>query len=194
MLPSIGYTCGWWGDGEMNRPDTVVLSTVDGAPVSEILSVKSAKLPGRMGYGIALHDPGKAVPYLLATFGRQINRIGELKDFGFEMVIDVGTPPDIASKHREETEALGMTYFNIPVKGSIPSPEQSSEFTRILLESGNYPLLVYSPTAPLLGTMWASYRINHGAPLGFAVQEGNNLGMMSEQEAELRRRFELSVN
>ena len=172
----------------MNRPDIVIHSTIDGKPVSEVLSIESAKLPGRMGYGIALHDPGKAIPYLLATFGRQINRIGELKDFGFEMVIDVGTPPDVASKHREETEALGMAYFNIPVSGSIPSPEQASEFTRMLLEIGDYPLLVYSTTAPLLGSMWAYYRINHGAPLEYAILEGNNLGMMPEQEAELRRR------
>lgn len=178
----------------MNRSDAVVYSTVDGKPVPEMLSVESAKLPGRMGYGIALPDPGKAIPYLLATFGRQINSIGELKNFGFKMVIDLGTPADVASKHREETEALGMSYFNIPVSLSIPSPQQTSEFTRILLEIGDYPLLVYSPTAPLLGSMWAYYRISHGAPLEYAVLEGNSLGMMPEQEAELRRRHNQKYN
>jgi len=38
--------------------------------------------------------------------------------------------------------------------------------------------------------MWASYRIELGAPLEFAIEEGKRLGMMPDHEAELRRRVE----
>jgi protein tyrosine phosphatase (PTP) superfamily phosphohydrolase (DUF442 family) len=176
----------------MNRSDTVVLSTADGKPVSGALGPETSKLPGRLGYGIVVPDPGKAIPYLKATYGRQISSIGELKDFGFEAVIDLGTPPDTANKHRHETEALGMRYFSIPVDTSMPTLEQTKHFNRMVIDNSHHPLLVYAPTAALLGTMWASYRANLGAPIGFAIEEGRALGMMRDQEAELRRRAEKS--
>lgn len=176
----------------MNKLDAVIFYTADGKPVSEALSLEASKLPGRMGYGIAVPEPGRAIPYLQATFGRPINRIAELKDFGFEAVIDLGTPLETAGKHRQETESLGMRYFNIPVTGSMPSPEQSGSFSRMILDNSEHPLLVYAPTSALLGAMWASYRINLGAPLGFAIEEGKRLGLTPEQEAELRRRTEQS--
>ena len=187
-LPVTAYPCGWWGDGEMNRPDTVIIGLSDGKPVSETLSLETSKLPGRMGYGIAVPNPGQAIPYLKATYGRPINRIGELKAFGFGTVIDLGTPPDTARKHREETEALGMRYFNIPIEGPTPSPEQAKLFTIMIIDKSTYPLLVYAPTSYLLGVMWASYLINLGAPLEFAIEEGKALGMMPNQEKELRKR------
>jgi len=174
----------------MNKSDTVVRSTTDGKPISERLSLETSKLPGRMGYGIVVPDPGQAVPYLKATYGRQISSIGELKDFGFDAVIDLGTPLDTALKHRKETETLGMRYFNIPVDGSTPSTEQTREFSRMVIDNSQRPLLVYAPSSALLGSMWASYRINLGAPLGFAIEEGRALGMMPDQEAVLRRRVE----
>lgn len=173
--------------------DTVIISRTDGRPVSEELSLETSKLPGRMGYGIVVPDPGQAIPYLKATYGRKISRIGELKDFGFDIVIDLGTPPETARKHRRETEDLGMRYFNIPVTGSMPSVEQSRQFSRMILDNSERPLLVYAPAAPLLAAMWASYRINLGAPLGFAMEEGRRLGMLAEQEAELRRRVERGI-
>jgi protein tyrosine phosphatase (PTP) superfamily phosphohydrolase (DUF442 family) len=192
-LPEIGHTCGWWGDGEMNTQETIVLNKTDGKPVSGRLSLETSKLPGRMGYGIVVPDPGQAIPYLQATYGRQISGIGDLKAFGFETIIDLGTPPETARKHRQETEALGMRYFSIPVDGSTPSLEQARHFSRMVID-GQHPLLVYAPTSALLGTMWASYRVNLGAPLGSAIDEGRALGMMPDQEAELLERAEQSSN
>ena len=101
----------------MNRSDSVVLTVTDGRPISDALSLKTSKLPGRMGYGIVVLDPGQTIPYLKATYGRQISRIGELKEFDFEAAIDLGTLSETAHKHRQETESLGMRYFNIPVVG-----------------------------------------------------------------------------
>ncbi len=141
-----------------------------------------------MGYGIAIPDPGRAVPYLQATRGRQINRIAELKVFGFETVIDLGTPEETAHLHRLETEALRMRYFNIPVDGVVPSQEQVNDFTQKVIDASNDMLLVYAPDSALLGTMWAAYRINLGAPVDLSVKQGKELGMEAEQEAILRNR------
>lgn len=190
MPPALVHACGWWGDGEMDRHTTTTLTAPDGKPVPEILDSQTAKLPGRMGYGIAVPEPGRAIPYLQATYGRPLNRIGELKAFGFKAVIDIGTPAKTARLHRAETKAVGMLYFNIPVSGDTPSAEQTRLFSQIVAQSGNAPLLVYAPTAPLLGMMWAFHRLSRGAPPDFAISVGRSLGMTEEQEAVLRKRAE----
>lgn len=183
------HACGWWGDGEVSRDDDrPEVTAPDGSPLEQTLSIRSTKLPGRMGYGIAVPGLGRAIPYLLATSGRPVNRIGELKTFGFLSVIDLGTQPKTARLHQTETEAVGMRYFNIPVEGDMPSREQTDRFSRMVYASSRGPLLVYAPSSALLGAMWASYLINLGAPLDYALKEGKSLGMAPEQEDELRRR------
>ncbi|MEJ1297412.1 MAG: hypothetical protein RPU64_15610 [Candidatus Sedimenticola sp. (ex Thyasira tokunagai)] len=181
--------CGWWGDGDVNRDVDEVLTSLDGKLLPQTLSIKTSKLPGRMGYGIAMPDPGRAIPYLQATNGRLINRISELKIFGFKTVIDLGTPAKTAHLHRQETEALGMRYISIPVVGEVPSQDQVNDFSHQVVVGGNDMLLVYAPSSALLGTMWSAYRINLGAPLEFAIREGTDLGMGPEQESELRKRL-----
>lgn len=189
MAPGHSRACGWWGDGEVNRDDSEILTTPDGRVLPEILTHHSSKLPGRMGYGIAIPDPGRAIPYLRATMGRPLNRIGELSAFGFKTVIDLGTPEKSARHHRQETEALGMRYINIPVEGNLPSQEEVEGFTQHVVDASHGMLLVYAPRAELLGTMWAAHRMNLGAPTGFALREGKELGMKPDQEIVLRNRY-----
>jgi hypothetical protein len=185
LLADPIYACGWWGDGEMSRNDGDVI-TPDGRPLEQTLSLNSMKLPGKMGYGIAIPEPGRAIPYLLATFGQPITRINELGIFGFRSVIDLGTSEPTARLHRSETEAAGMQYFNVPIEGDMPNRNQTGFFNRIVVNAHNGPLLVYAPRAELLGVMWASYRISLGSPLEFALREGRTLGLTGEQETELR--------
>ena len=137
---------------------------------------------------IAVPDPGRAIPYLQATRGRQVNRIAELKAFGFKTVIDLGTPAKTAQLHRAETEALGMRYFNIPVDGETPSREQVNDFTQKVVDAADDMLLVYAPSSSLFGAMWAAHRINLGAPMEFAINRGRDLGMEAVQETILRNR------
>ncbi|MEW8506815.1 MAG: hypothetical protein AB2598_08900 [Candidatus Thiodiazotropha sp.] len=187
--PGHASACGWWGDGEVDRDDSEILTTPDGEVLPQVITQHSSKLPGRMGYGIAIPDPGRAIPYLQATMGRPLNRIAELHAFGFKTVIDLGTPEKSARLHRQETEALGMRYISIPVPGNLPSREDVEDFTQHVVDASHGMLLVYAPRAELLGTMWAAYRMNLGAPAGFAVREGRELGMMPDQEIVLRDRY-----
>ncbi len=182
------HACGWWGDGEVNIDIDFIPTDPGGKPLPQELSLATAKLPGRMGYGIAVPDPGRTIPYLLTTKGRPINRIADLKIFGYETVIDLGTAEKAAQFHRQETEALGMRYFSIPVNESLPSPQQVKLFTRYVIDASHHKLLVYAPNAALLGNMWAAYRINLGAPLELAIKQGYALGMSHEQANQLRSR------
>lgn len=181
--------CGWWGDGEVNRDIKVpLLNAPDGTPLEQTLSLRSAKLPGEMGYGIAVPEPGRAVPYLLETFGRPVNRISELKTYGFGAVIDLGTPEKVANLHRAETNAVGMVYFNIPIEGDMPTPTQTAQFRDMVISSSATPLLVYAPTARLLGAMWTAYRLSFGVPMNYALSEGRTLGLTEDQVDEFRHR------
>ncbi len=191
-LPSAPvYACGWWGDGEMNYNDDAIVIGPEGKPIpdfdawSEAAFLRATRLPGKRGYGIAISNQGRAVPYLHATYGRVINRIDEFKSLGFASVIDLGAYHKAARLHRAETEGVGMRYFNISVKGVAPSEEQVKRFNRMVSNVQQGPWLVYAPTAGLLGTMWAAHRIMRGAPWVRAVGEGRALGMMPEQEMAL---------
>lgn len=168
-----------------SRRDAAVTAP-DGQALEQTISLKSMKLPGRMGYGIAVPEPGRAVPYLVMTHGQQLVRIQDFKIFGFRSVIDLGTLASEASLHRIETEAAGMQYFNISVSGIMPNPEQTRFYNQIVLNANNSPLLIYAPTASLNAIMWASYRISLGSPLEFALHEGRSMGLTKEQELGLK--------
>ncbi len=189
VLPVIpAQPCGWWGDGEMSKHYEEARKAPDGSIIPTTLDLATAKLPGREGYGMAVIEPGKAVPYLLATFGRPLVRIEELKAFDFVGVIDLGNPASTAELHRVETEAAGMRYFSIAVASDTPSIEQTRDFARMVAESGEGALLVHAPTAALLAFMWAAHRLESGAPADYAAMQGRLLGMTPEQETVLRSR------
>ena len=192
LLPNSAHACGWWGDSEMSSRRDTAITTGDGRPLEHTLNFRSMKLPGRMGYGIAVPEPGRAIPYLLATHGRPLTRIKDFKIFGFRAVIDLGTPAPTARRHRAETEAAGMQYFSIPINGIIPNPEQTGIFNRLAINANNGPLLIYAPRAELLAIMWASYRLSLGSPLEFALSEGRAMGLTKRQETELRNREQRS--
>jgi len=185
LIGESAYACGWWGDGEVDSSDDAIEVDARGRPLEQSLSIDSMKLPGQMGYGIAVPEPGRVTPYLLATFGQPVTRIGEFKIFGFRSVIDLGTPA-VARLHRSETEAAGMRYFHVAVQGDMPNRQQADSFNRIVVDANNGPLLVYAPKAELLAVMWAFYRLYLGSPVEFALQEGRALGLTEKQEVNLR--------
>jgi len=180
--------CGWWGDGETNREDLATIPTHDGKPLPQVLNLKTAKLPGRLGYGIAVPEPGRAVPYLQATFGRPLVNIGDLKAYGFKTVIDLGASGPVADRHKAKSEAVGMVYHSIKLENDLPSMDQTKLFSELVLKSAEDALLVYAPTSALLGMMWASHRLNMGSSIEFAISEGRLLGLTGEQEGVLRLR------
>ena len=186
----LAHACGWWGDGEMQRADgehkyvdsdgRLMIGDPEGAP-----ELAELKIPGKMGYGFAVSRSDQATPYLRATGGKPINDIGQLHQLGFTTVVDLATPPETAKLHQAETSQLGMHYFSIPLTGSLPSDEQARRFSRLLEDSGNRPLLVFGPTAGLLGAMWTVHRLQTGASKDAAFAEGRALGMAFEEENDL---------
>jgi hypothetical protein len=176
------FACGWWGDGEVDGDDDAIEVDAQGRPLDQSLNFRSMKLPGKMGYGVAVPEPGRVIPYLNATFGQPLIDIKELKIFGFRSVIDLGTPPSTARLHQAETESVGMKYFSIPVKDDRPSQEHRETFNDVVLNVNNGPLLIFAEKPSMIAIMWASYRVGHGSPIEFAIHEGRKLGLTEKQE------------
>lgn len=174
VLAPPARACGWWGDGEADDSDGAVTVDAQGQPISSEPDQPSAlKVPGAMGYGIAVHGLDDAVPYLEATGGLAANSIGQLANLGFAAVIDLGTPPHVAQLHRQETEQMGMRYFNL-------AEADETGFGAILEDPDNLPLLVFAHARPVLGRMWSAFRRGRGIDDTTARREGRRLGLAEE--------------
>ncbi len=190
---SPASACGWWGDGENDDNEAIVIGA-DGRPVPEAEPDNSATPvelkvpPPRSGYGIVVRLDGSAQPYLKIVHQRPAYSIQQLHGAGFWAVIDLGTGPKVAALHRQETLSLGMKYFNIPVDGNVPDKAGVARFGEILTVSGNLPILVFSAKADLLGGMWAYYRLTKGLPEEAAVIEGRGLGLSENGARDIKKR------
>jgi hypothetical protein len=183
-LPEYAVACGWWGDGEMSRHgESIDVSAKGSATIPG--GDQAAKIPGEEGYGIALFQPERAVPYLRAVQGRPVNTIKQLKDSGFSAVIDLGTQSSTAKLHRIESESVGIRYISIPISGSLPSKAQVALFSATVDTASHRPLVVYAPDITLLGDMWVLHRLNQGALHGTAIGEGLEFGISEELKTAL---------
>ncbi|NQU56040.1 MAG: hypothetical protein HQ513_02320 [Rhodospirillales bacterium] len=184
MPPSSAVACGWWGDGEASDSDDAIDVDAQGRPIVEEyqqgrgpLLPAAMKVPQAMGYGIAVSGIDTAVPYLEATGGLAANNIGQLAGLGYASVIDLGTPPSVATLHRAETEVLGMRYFNIPGDDESWAGKDIATFAEIVNDKTNLPLLVFARSKQALGRIWASFRLAQGADEATANREGRLLGL-----------------
>jgi len=173
--------CGWWGDGEQDDNDAIVIGA-DGRPVTETETPlpTGLKVPGRSGYGMVVQKNGQAIPYLIAVDSQPLNSIGQLYKNGFLAVIDLGINQKAAGYHRQETQSLGMKYFNIPISGTKIDRTQVSRLGKIFANKANLPILVYAMSADQLGRIWAYYRMSAGMGELAAVQEGQELGLSAK--------------
>lgn len=195
LLPlQSALACGWWGDGESDDTEMIEIGP-DGQPVlNEGLvwgqgddQTKGPAIPEglevpapRSGYGIVVRRDGSAVPYLKALPGQRAYSIQQLHSAGFPTVIDLGTPPMVAVLHRQETEALSMKYFNIPIEDDTLGKTEVARFNDILSTEENLPVLVFSESANFLGKLWALHRLTGGAPREQAINEGRGLGLQKD--------------
>jgi protein tyrosine/serine phosphatase len=85
----------------------------------------------------------------------------ELKRLGVKTVIDLRK--DSIPEEPEQVRALGMRYFNIPMKASRPAtPEQTDYFLKLVNDPDNWPVYVHCKGGRhRTGALTAVYRITH---------------------------------
>lgn len=198
LLSAPVFACGWWGDGEGDDTESIDIGA-DGQPISEKASpsnqpnemtpkhslYRGLVVPApRAGFGMVVQRDGQARPYLDVVGGKPVYSIQQLRQSGFPAVIDLGTSPKVATLHRQETETLGMKYFNIPMKGDVAAKTDVSQFQKILTTKENLPILIFSSSANRLGGMWAQYRLLGGLAREDAIKEGKRFGLSRKLETQ----------
>jgi tyrosine-protein phosphatase SIW14 len=88
-------------------------------------------------------------------------QFAQLKKLGIKTVIDLRK--DSVASEPQEVRALGMQYFNLPLKASrAASDEQIEYFLKLVNDSQNWPVYVHCKGGRhRTGALTAAYRITH---------------------------------
>jgi protein tyrosine phosphatase (PTP) superfamily phosphohydrolase (DUF442 family) len=70
-----------------------------------------------------------------------------------------------------------------------PSDAQVREFSALIEDVTNYPVLVHCVSANRVGAMWTLYRVMKGIPFPIAVEEGRTVGLKPKRENAVRARL-----
>ena len=117
--------------------------------------------------------------------------IGELKAAGYAAVVDLRSPDEGTNEERRAVEAAGLRYFNIPVTG-LPSGAQVVQFSHVLGDRADLPVLVHCASGNRVGAMWALYRAKSGVPAATAMEEGRHIGLRGDREAAVAKSLGLA--
>lgn len=115
--------------------------------------------------------------------------IAELKSLGFAAVLDLRGPLEGTASEKAQVESTGLHYFNIPVTEQVPTEAQLEDFTRIVEDPANHPILIHCHTANRVGAMWTLYQVRKGVPSTIAMEEGRAIGLQPAREKFIRARL-----
>lgn len=104
----------------------------------------------------------------------------KLKAMGIKTVINLRDDDERAARERDLVQALGMRYFNVPMKGlSRPTDEQIARVIALIDAPENWPVFIHCKRgADRTGTVIACYRIaRQGWKAKEAIAEAKRFGM-----------------
>ena len=108
---------------------------------------------------------------------------GKAAASGFRAVLSLRTNTEGVDlvRERAQVESVKLRYFNIPVNGSSPRPEQADEFLRIARDKSNHPMLVNCASANRVGAFMAILRVvDQGWSEEKALDEAARIGLASD--------------
>jgi uncharacterized protein (TIGR01244 family) len=81
-----------------------------------------------------------------------------LKEAGFQTILSLRSPDEIDFDEKKTVEAQGMTFVNIPITSSTITDDKVAQFSRVVSDPKNKPLLIHCGAASRVGGMWYIYR------------------------------------
>ncbi len=148
-------------------------------------SVQAPQVPYGDKVSAAIFNYHRATPHIATSGLPREGGIVELKALGFKTIIDLRTGPEGTADERAAVEAAGLGYHNIEIAGAPPTEAQVRQFSALVEDEANYPVLVYCATGIRVGTMWTLYRVAEGVPLDIAIGEGRTIGMPPSRERQI---------
>lgn len=116
------------------------------------------------------------------AFGGQPPEVvfAKLKEAGFQTILSLRSPDEIDFDEGKVVEELGMTFVNIPVTTSTITDEKTEEFSRVVNDPDNKPLLIHCGGGNRVGGMWYIYRaLFEKAPEEESLDEALERGLSS---------------
>ncbi len=122
----------------------------------------------------------------IATSG-SINKDGllELKQKGFKTIVDFRTPAEGTAQEAQKAAALGLNYINLAVGRAWPNEQLMAEFSALVEDPNQHPVLLHCASANRVGMLWAFYRLQLGVDKDIALDEGRTIGMKANRERVL---------
>ena len=131
------------------------------AAVVFLLTLASAAVPSQVSAvpGVSIKNFGKINDHYYRGSQPSQAEFAQLKKLGIKTVIDLRIDSLLAEQ--DWTRGLGMQYFSIPLKASIPANEQqTSYFLSLVKDPAKWPVYVHCKGGRhRTGAMTAIYRI-----------------------------------
>ena len=104
------------------------------------------------------------------------------KPEGVAVVINLRDPSEHAWDERSSVEALGMTYFNIPVRGGQPfDPEVFGKIEALVKEHHDEQILIHCASSNRVGGWLATHLVDtHGMTIDDALAVGRRAGITKQ--------------
>ena len=104
----------------------------------------------------------------------------KLKEAGFQTILSLRRPDEISFDEKKAVEEQGMTFVNIPITSSAITDDNVAEFSRVVSDPENKPLLIHCGRAGRVGGMWYIYRaLFDKAPEEQSLEEALARGLSS---------------
>jgi uncharacterized protein (TIGR01244 family) len=154
-----------------------------------VAAQSNKEVPGPERISPAVVNYSRVTPQIAAAGLLRGNAVAELKSLGFAMIVDLRGPAEGTDVEQKAAAQVAIRYANIPVTTDVPTDAQLVEFSRLVEDAGNYPMIVHCGSANRVGAMWALYRAARGAPFEAALAEGRRIGMQAAREQAVRERL-----
>lgn len=168
-----------------------------GVIVVSIFMAQASMAASQVPYGDTVSDKvynyHRHTPYVATSGKLAPGALDELKSLGFKTVVDMRTAPEGTAEEAKLAKSAGLAYHNLPVGKGWPEAEVFSQFTILVENEENYPMLIHCGSANRVGMVWAMYKLQSGVEHSSAMMEGRTIGMKPAREDQLEKNLPAPV-
>ena len=102
----------------------------------------------------------------------------EIQNLGFKTIIDLRSETELAMDNEaDRVQQLGLRYFSLPVAKDWPSAGLLKQFSELINNADNHPVLVHCRSGNRVGFIWGLHQLAMGVDAQTAVTEAKAIGL-----------------